>query len=209
MIWNCLISVEISSFKMKHPSATNQPSARKFFLHATLSSFQSRLLSLSQCVYTLYAMPFGPGADFPLAFLRKLLTSCQFGSSAPKGIVGLGWFDEFLHLLQASSLLEAVLPSWVTVNLMKVLLHLRFCCFHLPWSFVAQKFRQIFEWVLGRSPPYPSSMASCPCWLTAWLYDYHLFWTGPLYLFMCHQDPCWRSFLTKLTSQPGTTPLKA
>ncbi len=70
MVRNCLIPVEFSSLAMKHPSVTSQLSARKSFFHATLSSFQSLLLSLSQFLYTLYEMPFGPGADFALAFLR-------------------------------------------------------------------------------------------------------------------------------------------
>lgn len=96
MVQNCLIPVEFSSSGMKYSSATNQSLARKFFLHATLSSFQSRFLSLSQYLYTLYGMP--------LAWLFSVLLEKDVDFLPAwflyfEGKSWFSWFDKSLHLL--------------------------------------------------------------------------------------------------------------
>ena len=97
-----------------------------------------------------------PCTEFDLAlrqiFLWPSWESCWLPASLvlyTKEDSWFGWFDEFLHLLQT------VLPSRVTVDLTKGLLFPR--C-----SFVAQKFRQIFEWVLGEVHPFLRPSHSFP-----------------------------------------------
>jgi len=75
MVRNCFMHDEFSSLGIKHSSAMSHSPGRRFTLHTAFNSFHSLLLSRSHCLYTLYGIPLGPGAEPALALLRKSLTS--------------------------------------------------------------------------------------------------------------------------------------
>ena len=113
MVLNCSTFLEFSSFGIKHPSALYHDSVIFLLLQITFNSFHNLLISLGQFLYTLYEIPFGPGADPALAFLTTSCTSWNFRSDSSNCSFGSSGVNNFSHSSRSSPRLSSL---WVLLR---------------------------------------------------------------------------------------------
>ena len=124
---------ECSSFGIKHRSARCHASASFPLLQITFNIFHNLLSSFGQFLYTLYGIPFRPGADSALAFLITSFTSFNVGfflsnnSDGGSGAISFSHSPRSLSLL--GSLCSTVLSSgFLLPPLIDSLISLMFSC---------------------------------------------------------------------------------
>ena len=86
IVRNCLIFLESFPFGIRYPSVNCQHGAADPFFHSARMSVHMRLSSLGHLLYTVYCIPFGPGAEQERAFYTTSVTFFHVGPSMSSGM---------------------------------------------------------------------------------------------------------------------------